>query len=408
MNILILIIGILALAASTMPIVLAHRFRRDISEDLGKPLGHHGPRASVIVPCKGLDPDFKANISALFKQDYQSFQLIFVTAQDDDPAYPVLRQLIHEHPEVSARLEVAGVAQGRSQKVNNQLRGLEVVAPDSEILVFLDSDARPDPDFLQRLVQPLNETGVGLSTGFRWYLPVKGGLWSYLRSAWNGGGVVFLTDPRANYAWGGAMAIRKAVFDECGIAGIWRTALSDDMTITLAVRENGLKIRFVPQCLVAIHEDCSFSEMLEWTNRQTLITRIYHPALWRTIALAHGLGNAILCLGAILVVAFLLGIVRDPLIVAGALLMLAMAPMEMIGGYLLLPAVEQMLPRFRERIRGAAWKYLLLAPPASMLALVNTIHSLFTNRITWRGVTYEMRSPTETVIIHKISSKDLS
>ncbi|SDB58355.1 Glycosyltransferase, catalytic subunit of cellulose synthase and poly-beta-1,6-N-acetylglucosamine synthase [Desulfonatronum thiosulfatophilum] len=400
MNILILILGILGLAASAMPIVLAYRFKKHIAADLRSPAALHAPKASVIIPCKGLDPDFKTNITALFNQDYREFQLIFVTAEDNDPAYPELRRLIQEHPNVSARLEVAGVAQGRSQKVNNQLRGLEVVDPDSEILVFLDSDARPETDFLQRIVQPLEEPGVGLSTGFRWYLPVKGGLWSYLRSAWNGGGVVFLTDPRANYAWGGAMAIRRSVFHECKIPEIWRTALSDDMTITLAVREHGLKIRFVPHCLVAIHEDCNFSEMLEWTNRQTIITRIYHPALWRTIALAHGMGNAILCLGAILVLAFVLGFVRDPLILTGAILMLAMAPMEMIGGYVLLPAVERMLPQYGTRIRGMAWKYLLLAPPASMLALANTIHSLFTNRITWRGVTYEMRSSTETIVVH--------
>ncbi|MBK8576225.1 MAG: hypothetical protein IPN90_11300 [Elusimicrobia bacterium] len=39
---------------------------------------------------------------------------------------------------------------------------------------------------------------------------------------------------------------------------------------------------------------------------------------------------------------------------------------------------------------------------APFLSLTNTINSLFTNRITWRGIQYEMRSPWETVILPSV------
>ncbi len=399
MSIVFLTIGLLSLLFSIIPLFLSLRFNRYIKEHAAKsPKGSYTSKAALLVPCKGLDPDFRKNISALFKQDYTQYEIIFVTATKDDPAYPALREIIQGNPQVSARLFTAGIAGGRSQKINNQLRGLKEVKEDTEVLVFIDSDARPGPDFLKSLIAPLKDTAVGVATGFRWYLPVKGGFSSLLRSTWNGGGLVFVTDRSSNYAWGGAMAIRRKTFEQLRMADYWENTLSDDLTLTTMVRDAGLNIEFVPQCLVASHEDCTFSEMLEWTNRQTIISKVYHPKLWRRIALAHGIGNIILGLGTVLLAGFFIGITTDKNILLASILMLSMIPMEMINGLFLLPAVKKMLPDYRKRIQELTWIYCLLAPLASLLALFNTVYSLFTNRITWRGVTYEMKSPTETIV----------
>jgi hypothetical protein len=96
-----------------------------------------------------------------------------------------------------------------------------------------------------------------------------------------------------------------------------------------------------------------------------------------------------------------LGPGRDPVLLAAGAAMLAMVPMEMAGALVILPAVVRMLPSYAGQIKSLAWKYVILAPGASMLALVNTVCSLFTNRITWRGVTYEMRSPTSIITIEE-------
>jgi len=398
MNILCLGIGFLALILSAIPVLLARKFCQYVNHALNEPQDDYSLKASLLVPCKGLDSDFRKNIQALFQQDYPNYEMIFITATQDDPAYAVLDEMIKYNPHVSARLYAAGIVQGRSQKINNQLKGLKEVKEDTEVFVFIDSDARPGPDFLENLIAPLDDPGVGVATGFRWYLPVKGGFSSLIRSTWNGGGLVFVTDKSSNYAWGGAMAIRRKTFEEIRMADYWENTLSDDLTLTTAVRDAGLKIEFVPQCLVASHEDCTFSEMLEWTNRQTIISKVYHPKLWRRIALAHGIGNLMLGLGIVLLASFLLGMITDKNILLASILMLAVIPMEMINGLFLLPAVKKMLPDYREKIQKLVWIYCLLAPLASLLALFNTIYSLFTNRITWRGVTYEMKSPTETIV----------
>ncbi|MBK8869989.1 MAG: hypothetical protein IPN19_02780 [Elusimicrobia bacterium] len=50
------------------------------------------------------------------------------------------------------------------------------------------------------------------------------------------------------------------------------------------------------------------------------------------------------------------------------------------------------------------WHYMFAASLAPFLSLINTINSLFTNKITWRGIRYEMRSPWETVILPSVRS----
>ncbi|MEJ7711746.1 MAG: hypothetical protein WKF84_18240 [Pyrinomonadaceae bacterium] len=63
----------------------------------------------------------------------------------------------------------------------------------------------------------------------------------------------------------------------------WRGAVSDDFAMTRALQHEELPIVFVPQCLVASHEDVSWSELLEFTTRQIKITRVYAPHLWQIV-----------------------------------------------------------------------------------------------------------------------------
>jgi hypothetical protein len=41
-----------------------------------------------------------------------------------------------------------------------------------------------------------------------------------------------------------------------------------------------------------------------------------------------------------------------------------------------------------------------------VLHLYNALAALFSRRITWRGITYELKSPTETVIISGVPTEE--
>jgi hypothetical protein len=47
------------------------------------------------------------------------------------------------------------------------------------------------------------------------------------------------------------------------------------------------------------------------------------------------------------------------------------------------------------------WAYLSLGPVVSLIYLYNIIASAKTTRIVWRGIGYNLISPSETVILHR-------
>ena len=48
------------------------------------------PFASVIIPCKGLEFQLEENIASVLKQVYPFFEVVLVTATEDDPCSPTL------------------------------------------------------------------------------------------------------------------------------------------------------------------------------------------------------------------------------------------------------------------------------------------------------------------------------
>ena len=152
----------------------------------------------------------------------------------------------------------------------------------TEVIVFVDTDARPHENWLRSLVAPLSDERVGAATGYRWFMPMKGGAASHLRSVWNAS-IASALGARAdkNFCWGGSTAIRRATFEKLKVAERWRGTVSDDFTLTRVLQEAQLPIHFVPACLIVSFDDCGFRELLEFTNRQLKITRVYAPHLWK-------------------------------------------------------------------------------------------------------------------------------
>jgi hypothetical protein len=70
-----------------------------------------------------------------------------------------------------------------------------------------------------------------------------------------------------------------------------------------------------------------------------------------------------------------------------------------LKGWLRLRAVRLMLPEAAADLRRMRPVYYFLWPVVSLLFLYDFAASAFTRKITWRGVKYEMRSRTETVVL---------
>lgn len=355
----------------------------------------YAPPASLVCPCKGLDQGFEENVRALLAQDYPDCEILFAIAEESDPARAVLERLIRESRRPS-RIVIAGRPSGRGEKVNNLLHAVAAVRPESEVLVFVDSDARPPTNWMRELVRPLADETLGATTGFRWYLPVRGGFASALQSAWNAPLATLLGDHSHNFCWGGSTAIRKDTFERVRTTEYWAHAVSDDYALTRALRDAERRIVFVPACLIATHQDASLPSFLSWATRQLLITRVYAPHLWYMALAAHGFYCGTVLFG--LTLAFLL---RGERAVVGWILGLlgGTALLAVAKGALRWRAVRELLQEHRSTIDRYWWSTTLLAALVPWVMMYCLLASAVSRRLRWRGVTYELRSPQETRVL---------
>jgi len=390
------VLALILIAQSLAALAGALRFARYALSSRLHRRHRYQPKAVVVVPCKGLEDGLEENIRALCTQDYREYELIFVTESEMDAAYPLLSKVIKQGRR-SAWLVVAGEATGRGQKIHNLVTALETLnAIDrrAEVLVFADSDTRPARNWLADLIAPLEEKRVGATTGFRWYLPVQGGLLSHLLSVWSASALTLLGE-RSSFSWGGATAIRRENFERLGIRERWEGALSDDYVLSQAVREAGLRIKFVPACLTPTHADANFKELFEFTTRQMRITRVYAPRVWRLALVTQSLFNFAMWGGFIWL---FLAVIRGR---ATATLPIMLAIILLLGaatGWVRVAVAARLLPAYRTSIFKQRWAYALLAPVSSMLYLCNLIASAWSLKIVWRGIGYELLSQSETRI----------
>jgi ceramide glucosyltransferase len=384
-----LVLAVLLLIQSVASLRDGYRFLRFVRSSRRRPPGAFTPSAAVIIPLKGVDEGLDANLAEYLTQDYPRYQLIFVVAEEVDPAHAFLAARLAAPPEGAARVPAALVVAGHSQdcgeKVHNLLRGLESVQVGTEVLVFADADARPPRHWLRSLVAPLEDASVTVSTGFRWYLP-GASFASQLRAAWDASIATLLGEHKDNFAWGGSMAIRAADFRRLEVAErYWKGTVSDDYALTRAVREAGGRIRFEPRCLLASREESSFGEFLDWANRQIIITRVYAARLWRLGLAAH-----LLYCGTLLFGLLLLADAAPPVRAGVAAYVAVILLLGAAKGRIRTVVAREIFPEERralERYGARYWQLTLLVP---WVMLWNFLVAGFRRRIEWRRTSYEL------------------
>jgi ceramide glucosyltransferase len=357
--------------------------------------GFYAPHTAVLCPCKGLEQGLERNLTALTEFDHQNYEVFFILASESDPAHSIVKRVAAASRR-KAHVIIAGQPQGCGEKVNNLRTAMEQLPAEFEFVVFADSDGRPGKSWLQKLVAPLNDPRIGATTTMRWLIPNRGNLATALLACWNAPVVTMLSEKGKNFCWGGGTAIRRSVFDQIGVVEDWRNSVSDDYSMTRALQRAGRSILFVPECLTLSYVETDFAGLLEFTNRQILITRVYAQETW-----AFGLAtHALYCITLLLGVSLWLGDVLATL-PSFHLAILTFLPvlLAVIRGALRVVGVTEVLPAARSQIMGQAWIYMILTVFIPFLYLVNFVTSLVTRKIRWRGVDYELISADQTHIL---------
>ncbi|MFA5424698.1 MAG: glycosyltransferase family 2 protein [Phycisphaerae bacterium] len=253
-----------------------NKYRRDRS--------WYNPKTVLIVPCKGIDINFEKNITSFYEQDFSNYLLWFVVESQDDPAYEKLQSLKEKLASKSKTLEskiwVAGITKSCSQKIHNMLYCCQRVAEDVEVLAFADSDICVSREWLSHLVYPLRKEKVGVSSGYRWFVPKRNNMATLAMTAGNAKVAQLLGNSIFNQAWGGSMAVRLEIFRRLDMFKVWKTALSDDLSLGEAAKKARLQVAFVPACMVPSFEDTTWTRGFEFVRRQFLITKVFSPGTW--------------------------------------------------------------------------------------------------------------------------------
>jgi ceramide glucosyltransferase len=357
--------------------------------------GFFAPRTAVLCSCKGLEPGLERNLTALTEFDHQNYETFFVLASESDPACAIVKR-VAASARTKAQVVIAEKPEGCGEKVNNLRIAIERLPADFEFLAFADSDGRPGKSWLKKLVAPLADARVGATTTMRWMIPNRNNLATFLLAAWNAPIVTMLNEKGKNFCWGGGMAIRRGVFDQIGVAEDWKNSVSDDYSMTRALQRATRPIVFLPECLTLSYVETDFADLLEFTSRQILITRVYAQEIWAFGLATHLLYCVTLLLGLFLTLGDLIATL--PSFHHAALTFLPVL-LGLIRSSLRLAGVTEVLPGARSQLMDRSWVYILLTIFVPFLYLVNFATSLITRKVKWRNISYELISPEHTRIV---------
>jgi ceramide glucosyltransferase len=361
--------------------------------------GFYAPTAALICPCKGTEPGLEDNLMSLTRFEYANYEIFFTLATSLDPALKIVERVKAASPR-PVHIVIAGPPENCGEKVHNLRRAVEGLTDNFEVIVFTDSDVRVPKGWLTKLIAPLQDPRIGATTAYRWIIPSRtigaGGFSSAMASAWNASVATMLGRPHENFCWGGGTAIRRSTFNDVRVLEAWEGAISDDFSLTGALEAAGKPIVFCPECLAATPHPWTGTSLLEFTNRQILITRVYSPKRWGLGMAAH-LGYTLTLLFAAMVIGMQMAD-GDPWVNL-ALVAFVVPFLAVVKGVLRTIAVTEMLPEWKAPLAQWSWVWPALAPVVPFLFAWNFTSSLVSRRLRWRNVRYELVSPSITRVL---------
>jgi cellulose synthase/poly-beta-1,6-N-acetylglucosamine synthase-like glycosyltransferase len=382
-------LGFAALVPNILSLLQGIRLRVSVHRAMRLGFGAYFPSVAVLLPVRGLDDGFDTNFRALLSQVYPRFRVLVVADEPTDPGAARAKEVALRFPRVPLEV-ILSEPSALPGKVNALRSGLSHLRPEDETVVFVDSDIRPPTDWLRHLVQPLADSTVGVSTGFRWYVPPHATFWSLVRAEWNAVSANVLFDPRRSFAWGGSCAVRRETLSDIRISERWRDTLSDDLVLTQAVREAHLKVAYGPACLVPTFEGATRKTCLEWCLRQMTMATLYLPIVRRYAAAAFAVFNGSLVLG---IVSALLSIGLGPVYLIPAALFLVPLPATVAKSFLRRRALFSAAPAVAAAWNVSGWRTALAALAVPWVMAFGLLRTRDPRVVRWRGRAYDVTDP---------------
>jgi len=348
-----------------------------------EPASGQMPRVSLIIPCKGNEPGLEQALAAHFNHDYPNYEIVFGVDDANDASVAIINELMKRFPKTSAQLVVAPQLPDCVSKISNQIAAIEATDPDSEILVFADSDGMVrDDQWLTALVRRLETCDV--SSGFRWHFPETNGFAPKFHAAWDS--TLCMLHVNTGTVWGGSMAFRRSFMTRMNLLHAWSTAATDDLMVKKQCDAVGGTVGFSAGGMVISEPIDKLIPFFNWAVRQSVLVR---ATTYRVYAKAA----AFSCIFAIYYTATVIaltvpGIITTPWLVQCALLI----HIAMIIGRITIRrrAMFHLFPDHHARLRHIRWHFAALLPIADIVSFFVAFRAGIARGFTWRGIQYRI------------------
>jgi ceramide glucosyltransferase len=364
----VLVFACVPLTYYAFALATALRFRRSGQV----PDGDFAPPVSVLKPIRGLDRRTRDHFASFCRQDYPEYEILFAVADDSDPAIPVIRQLAADFPERAIRLIVGVPSIGPSSKVSK----LCTLAREAryDLLVVSDSDITAPETYLRAVVAPFRDAGVGAVTCLYRGVP-EGGIWADLEALgistdFAPGVIVARRIEGVRFTLGATMATSRARLVEIGGFEALLDYCADDFELGQRIAARGHRIELAACTVSTECAPAGFAEFFRHELRWAITLRHSRPwgyagRMLVTQGLPWSLGAAVVAPVALVAGAYLL-----------AYFILRMAVAWEVG----IGCLQD------ETVRRRWW----LVPVRDAIAFVVSIASFCSNRIDWRGRSFEL------------------
>lgn len=353
--------------------------------------GDYAPKVGILMPLRGPDPYLKRCLLALTQQDYPDYTVHIVVDNEEDPARLIVEEVLAETNTRHITLDfLRDIPEKCALTCAAFLQGYDALPNDCEVIVMVDADSYPYPEWLSDLVAGLNEPGVGIVSGFRWYSPETPTLANLTRHVWNSGAIVQMLPMKIG--WGGSLAFTKEAFEKGGVREQWESALCHDTLATNKILEAGFKFRLMPRVAMINEEDIDFRGCVAFIKRQLLFVRLYHKAF--PLACVYGLTSALIHFASIVMLIAMFATEHYTeamyLLIAIVVYIVGQANSIWIGEF------------FFGRTHAAAGRPSIKMSPLKLpiavcLALAVfpwcLLGSMKVKQVTWRGITYTIEGP---------------
>ena len=278
-------LAISLMAAALLPLayygVVIDTARRFARRSRTTHIPHTGP-VSVLKPVRGLDPGAFERYASFCQQEYPEYEVLFGVAEADDPAIPVIRQVMARFPAVPIRL----ICPIRSTGPNAKMSIVRALAADARhaVLVVADSDVSAPASLLAELTGPFSDAHVGVvsclyrgdSSG-----SVSGDLEALaISTEFIPGVLVAERLEGVRFALGAVMAVRRARVDEIGGFEALVDCCADDFELGRRIHARGSDVRLV-DCVVSTACDAaSVASLLRHQLRWAVTQRHSRPRAW--------------------------------------------------------------------------------------------------------------------------------